>query len=36
MSFGIDPAGAGTGGVYRVDKPDDLDWLYGEFGKYLK
>jgi hypothetical protein len=26
----------GTGGVYRVDKADDPEWLYGIFGKYLK
>jgi hypothetical protein len=26
---------AGTGGVYRVDTADDLNWLYGTFGQYL-
>jgi hypothetical protein len=26
-SFGINPTCAGTGGVYRVDQADDLDWL---------
>jgi hypothetical protein len=26
-SFGANPTCAGTGGVYRVDKADDLDWL---------
>jgi V8-like Glu-specific endopeptidase len=26
-SFGINPTCAGTGGVYRVDRADDLDWL---------
>jgi len=26
---------AGTGGVYRVDRADDLDWLYGTFGDQL-
>jgi hypothetical protein len=26
-SFGLNPTCAGTGGVYRVDKADDLDWL---------
>lgn len=26
---------AGTGGVYRVDRADDLDWLYGTFGDHL-
>jgi hypothetical protein len=35
-SYGMNPTCAGTGGVYRVDKADDLDWLYDEFGKYLK
>lgn len=25
----------GTGGVYRVDRADDLDWLKSEFGAYL-
>lgn len=35
-SFGLNGNCAGTGGVYRVDRADDLDWLYQEFGKYLK
>ena len=26
-SFGINPTCAGTGGVYRVDRADDLEWL---------
>ena len=26
-SFGLNPTFAGTGGVYRVDRADDLDWL---------
>jgi Trypsin len=26
-SFGLNPTCAGTGGVYRVDKADDLTWL---------
>jgi trypsin len=26
-SFGLNPTCAGTGGVYRVDQPDDLNWL---------
>ena len=26
---------AGTGGVYRVDRADDLDWLNEEFGDHL-
>jgi hypothetical protein len=34
-SFGINGNCAGTGGVYRVDRADDLDWLYSEFGGHL-
>ena len=34
-SFGLNGNCAGTGGVYRVDTADDLDWLYGEFGSHL-
>jgi len=34
-SFGINGNCAGTGGVYRVDKADDLDWLYDAFDRYL-
>ena len=34
-SFGINGNCAGTGGVYRVDRADDLDWLYGTFGEHL-
>jgi secreted trypsin-like serine protease len=34
-SFGLNSTCAGTGGVYRVDRADDLNWLYGEFGEYL-
>jgi secreted trypsin-like serine protease len=34
-SFGINGNCAGTGGVYRVDRADDLEWLYGTFGKEL-
>ncbi len=34
-SFGMNSTCAGTGGVYRVDTADDLDWLYGEFGDEL-
>ena len=30
-SFGLNPTCAGTGGVYRVDQQDDLDWL-AKFG----
>jgi secreted trypsin-like serine protease len=35
-SFGLNSTCAGTGGVYRVDRADDLDWLYGEFGEHLQ
>jgi secreted trypsin-like serine protease len=35
-SFGINGNCAGTGGVYRVDRADDLNFLYSAFGKYLK
>jgi hypothetical protein len=34
-SFGINGNCAGTGGGYRVDTADDLNWLFSEFGKYL-
>jgi V8-like Glu-specific endopeptidase len=34
-SFAINGNCAGTGGVYRVDRADDLNWLYGTFGAYL-
>ena len=34
-SYGLNSQCAGTGGVYRIDRADDLDWLYGEFGEYL-
>jgi secreted trypsin-like serine protease len=34
-SFGINGNCAGTGGVYRVDRADDLDWINGEFGDHL-
>ncbi|MCB2097134.1 MAG: trypsin-like serine protease [Parvularculaceae bacterium] len=27
-SFGVNGNCAGTGGGYRIDQPDDLDWLY--------
>ena len=30
-SFGINGNCAGTGGVYRVDQADDLDWVYSFF-----
>jgi hypothetical protein len=35
-SYGLNGTCAGTGGVYRVDKADDLNWLYGTFGSYLR
>ena len=28
------PSHPTTGGVYRVDREDDLNWLYSEFGQY--
>jgi len=34
-SFGLNGTCGGTGGVYRVDRADDLDWLYSEFGEHL-
>lgn len=34
-SFGLNGNCAGTGGVYRVDRADDLDWLYSTFGDQL-
>lgn len=34
-SYGLNTTCAGTGGVYRVDRADDLDWLYAEFGALL-
>jgi secreted trypsin-like serine protease len=34
-SYGINSNCAGTGGVYRVDRGWNLDWLYGKFGNYL-
>lgn len=34
-SFGINGNCAGTGGVYRVDRADDLNWLYSTFGNHL-
>jgi secreted trypsin-like serine protease len=34
-SFGLNGTCGGTGGVYRVDRGDDLNWLYGTFGSYL-
>lgn len=34
-SFGLNGTCGGTGGVYRVDRADDLNWLYGQFGRLL-
>ncbi|MQA25038.1 MAG: trypsin-like serine protease [Micromonosporaceae bacterium] len=34
-SFGLNGTCGGTGGVYRVDRADDLNWLYGSFGNLL-
>ncbi len=34
-SFGLNWTCGGTGGVYRVDRADDLGWLYGQFDPYL-
>jgi hypothetical protein len=34
-SFGINGQCAGTGGVYRIDRADDLDWIYSTFGSLL-
>lgn len=34
-SFGLNGNCGGTGGVYRVDRADDLNWLYSEFGDEL-
>lgn len=35
-SYGINGECAGTGGVYRLDRSWNLNWLYGMFGSYLK
>jgi secreted trypsin-like serine protease len=34
-SFGLNSTCGGTGGVYRVDRADDLGWLKGSFGRLL-
>jgi Trypsin len=34
-SFGLNGTCGGTGGVYRVDRADDLNWLYGTFDAHL-
>lgn len=35
-SFGLNGTCGGTGGVYRVDRADDLGWLNDQFGNYLR
>jgi V8-like Glu-specific endopeptidase len=34
-SFGLNGTCGGTGGVYRVDRADDLTWIQSAFGRYL-
>jgi V8-like Glu-specific endopeptidase len=34
-SFGKNTTCAGTGGVYRIDRADDLNWIYATFGDQL-
>jgi secreted trypsin-like serine protease len=34
-SFGYTDTCAGRAGVYRLDQADDLEWLYGTFGRYI-
>jgi hypothetical protein len=35
-SYGLNGNCAGTGGVYRVDRADDLNFLYSTFRKHLR
>jgi Trypsin len=35
-SYGLNGNCAGTGGVYRVDRADDLNFLYSTFGRQLR
>jgi hypothetical protein len=35
-SYGLNGSCAGTGGVYRVDRSWNLDWLNSAFGNYLR
>jgi len=35
-SFGLNGTCGGTGGVYRVDRADDLGWLNSQFGGLLR
>lgn len=34
-SFGVNGNCAGSGGGYRLDQQDDLDWLHNTFGAYI-
>ena len=34
-SFGYTETCAGRAGIYRLDQTDDLEWLYGKFGRYI-
>jgi secreted trypsin-like serine protease len=34
-SYGLNGSCAGTGGVYRLDRSWNLDWIQSAFGKYL-
>jgi hypothetical protein len=34
-SYGINGNCAGTGGVYRLDRSWNLDWIRATFGRYL-
>jgi secreted trypsin-like serine protease len=34
-SYGMNPTCAGTGGVYRMDRADALNWLSEQFGDHL-
>ena len=34
-SFGLNGNCAGTGGVYRLDRSWNLNWLHDKFGAYL-
>ena len=35
-SYGLNGNCAGTGGVYLVDRADDLNFLYSAFGRHLR
>ncbi len=34
-SYGLNTTCAGTGGVYRLDRSWNLDWISATFGRYL-